>query len=506
MWPRFGIKIGNSTLCIATVKADGNPEVIANKQGDRVSQACLLAEGNEIECGLTAKQKMSSKPASCVSNSLQFFLSQSTLTPEKIKDACKYITCYYNDSTKEFELKSKGEGDKEIVTKISPHAVCVKFFQAEFELARQSYLQEIPKPSVVLSIPNYYPLESWPSLAAAAEEAGFHVAQVVSEMTAAALAYGIGEAQADDSERKVVLCIKSGGIYSHFTLYEVTGGLYTLIEEVGPFTIGGNQYTEALVEFVCQEFFKKYRLDPKESRRSIAKIYTAATNSKHILTSLPTTQIYIDSLMDGVDFSMQMSRARFESLIQPVINKFMAVLNEAVEKLFADNQNTVTKIDEIVLLGATMKIPKIQSAITSRFPEAKIHSSYAADEVVAIGCARQATFLLDAEGQDLTDKEVCLFTPSDLHIWHNDAEDKLKVFLKKGSLLPRVVVVEVEKSKKEANNEEGEQTEIFHVKCGDTILDFSLKAAATPEGLFKIEANVDLNEDGVTSSIKLKCL
>lgn len=504
MWPRFGIKIGNSTLCIASVKSDGNPEVIANKQGDRVSQACLLVEGNEIECGLTAKQKMSSKPASCVSNSLQFFLSQSTLTPEKIQDACKYITCYYDETSKEFELKSKGEADKEIVTKISPHAVCVKFFQAEFELARQSYLHESPKPSVVLSIPNYYPLESWPSLAAAAEEAGFHVAQVISEMTAAALAYGIGEAQTDDSERKIVLCIKSGGIYSHFTLYEVVGGLYTAIEEVGPFTIGGNQYTEALVEFVCQEFYKKYKLDPKESRRSIAKIQTAATNSKHVLTSLPTTQIYIDSLMDGVDFSMQMSRARFESLIQPVINKFMGVLNEAVEKLFADNKNTVTTIDEIVLLGATMKIPKIQSAITSRFPDAKIHSSYAADEVVAIGCARQATFLLDSEGQDLADKEVCLFTPSDLQIWHNNAADKLKVLLKKGSLLPSVVTVEVEKSGGEMTD--GEQDEVFHIKCDDSTLDFSLKATATPEGLFKLEANVDLNEDGVTSSIKLKCL
>lgn len=504
MWPRFGIKIGNSTLCIAAVKSDGNPEVIANKQGDRVSQACLLAEGNEIECGLTAKQKMSSKPASCVSNSLQFFLSQSNLTPEKIQDICRYITCSYDEQTNEFELKSKGDGDKEIITKISPHDICVKFFQAEFELARQSYLHESPKPSVVLSIPNYYSFESWPSLAAAAEEAGFHVAQVISEMTAAALAYGIGEEQAEDSERKIVLCIKSGGIYSHFTLYEVKGGLYTLIEEVGPFTIGGNQYTEALVEFVCQEFYKKYKLDPKESRRSIAKIQTAATNSKHVLTSLPTTQIYIDSLMDGVDFSMQMSRARFESLIQPVINKFMGVLNEAVEKLFADNENTVTKIDEIVLLGATMKIPKIQSAITNRFPEAKIHSSYAADEVVAIGCARQATYLLDPEGQDLIDKEACLFTPSDLHIWHDSAEDKLKVFLKKGSLLPSVTIVEVEKSKDATANEDEE--EMFHIKCDDATLDISLKATATPEGLFKLEANVDLNDDGVTSSIKLKCL
>jgi len=97
MWPRFGIKIGNSTLCIAHVRADGKAEVIANKQGDRVSQACLLWDGvSEIECGLTAKQKMATRPRQAVAHSFQLLQPKEQITEEKLASALREIPCDFD--------------------------------------------------------------------------------------------------------------------------------------------------------------------------------------------------------------------------------------------------------------------------------------------------------------------------------------------------------------------------------------------------------------------------
>ncbi|GBP00962.1 Heat shock 70 kDa protein 14 [Eumeta japonica] len=426
MWPRFGVKVGNSTLCIAHVKpTDTKPEVIANKQGDRVSQACLLWDGeDEIECGLTAKQKMSSKPKQAVANSFQFLRPVEDLKEELLAKAIKTIPCEYDSEKNMFILKAvqhkNDEEGKEVEKEISPFEVQVKLFQSELELARQYFSDATQKPIVVLSIPSYFPSKSWEILAQAAEKAGFHVAQIVDETTAAVLAYGIGEDITND-DTKYVLTVKCGGLLSHFALYEVRHGLYTKIECFGPFPIGGHQFTEELVKFICEEFQRKYKLDPHESRRSLAKIRTAAANCKHILSTLPSTQLYIDSLMDGVDFNNQMSRARFESLIQPVINSFMQILNDCVDKALK-NHAELKKLDNIVLLGATTQIPKLQSAISNKYPDVEINCSISADEVVAVGCARQTLYLVDCE-KILEPSEECECVAEEVAIWHGSEDD-----------------------------------------------------------------------------------
>lgn len=271
MWPRFGIKVGNSTLCIASVKEDGKIDVIANKQGDRISQACLFWDGgSETECGLTAEQKMGLRPNQGVTNSFQFLIPQEEMTSEKVEAAAEDITCNYDKDNHTFELRMRMTGNDTTPSfRISPFDVHVNFFKAELELAKEFlHNSSNEKPNVVLSIPRYYSAESWLPLTQAAEEAGFHVAQIISETTAAVLAYGIGEKsetvanETSPTKSKYVLSIKCGGLFSHFAVYELTNGLYTLLDSKGPFRIGGKQYTEALAQLVCEEFQKKYKLDP----------------------------------------------------------------------------------------------------------------------------------------------------------------------------------------------------------------------------------------------------
>ncbi|XP_036337829.1 heat shock 70 kDa protein 14 [Rhagoletis pomonella] len=503
MWPRFGIKIGNSTLCIAHVKADGKPEVIANKQGDRNSQACLLWDGEEeIECGLTAKQKMATRPKQAVANSFQLLMPRD-LDEERLTTAVKELPCDYDALSHTFQLKCQIQDDKsdevkENVRELTPFDVQVALFRAELELARQYHNGAEKDPIVVLSIPSYYPNTAWPELALAAKEAGFHVAQVITEPTAAILAYGVGEQDASESntngdnadKTQYVLTIKCGGLNSHFALYAVRDGLYTQLDSYGPFPIGGQHYTDALVQFICEEFKKKHKLDPHESRRSLAKIRNAASNCKHILTTLPSTQIYIDSLMDGVDFNAQMSRARFESLIQPVINNFMQTLNDCVERATAEHSE-VKGINSIVLLGATMRIPKLQSVIATRFPDAQLHSTISADEVVAIGCARQATFLHAPLEQDLLATEERIYVEEDLLIWHGNDESNAQILVGKGTSLPRKVQLEL----KQAQGSEGGS--VIRVRAGGEVNEVPLEGATPADnGTYRIEADIDCKQVG----------
>lgn len=509
MWPRFGVKVGNSTLCIAHVKpTDNKPDVIANKQGDRVSQACLLWDGaDEIECGLTAKQKMASKPKQAVANSFQLLKDAADITEEQVTKARKTIPCEYDEESHRFVLKAtqpsdNDDDDKEVTKELTAFDVQVKLFESELELARQYYTEAAQKPVAVLSIPSYYPEKSWPLLAQAAEKAGFHVAQIVDEPTAAILAYGIGEEGPND-EAKYVWTIKCGGTYSHFALYEIRHGLYTKIECFGPFPIGGNQFTEALVKFICEEFQRKYKLDLHESRRSLAKTRTAAANCKHILTTLPSTQLYIDSLMDGVDFNVQMSRARFESLIQPVINSFMQTLGENLEKALK-NHPQVKKIDAVVLLGATTQIPKLQSAISARFPDADVNSSISADEVVAVGCARQTLFLEDCEKQVLEPSEECDCVEEEVTIWHGNPDDDANAqkLLNPGDVLPKTVVLNIKLKDSSIDSEK------FQLRFGSQTIEVNVKKSASSipeEGFVRLEADIQKAENS-SPLVRLRCI
>ncbi|EDW79925.1 uncharacterized protein Dwil_GK18039 [Drosophila willistoni] len=513
MWPRFGIKIGNSTLCIAHIRADGKVEVIANKQGDRVSQACLLWDGaNEIECGLTAKQKMATRPRQAVAHSFQLLQPKEQLTEEQLTNAIREIPCEFDQEEFVFRMEhtqpsEREDQDDKVVTKeMGAYEVTIELLKAELELAHQYHTDSEHAPIAVISIPSYYTSETIRLLSDAAKTAGFHVAQIIAEPTAAVLGYKIGEEPLNGTQRQHVLAIKCGGLYSHFSLYAVQHGYYVELATFGPYPIGGRQFTEALVQFICEEFKRKYKLDPHESRRSLAKIRTAAANCKHILTTLPSTQLYIDSLMDGVDYNVQMSRARFESLIQPVINQFIQQLGECVDRAQQEHPEDLKRIDDIVLLGATMQIPKLQAAVAARFPDAKLHNSHSADEVVAIGCARQAVCLLDPVEQQLQKADDCVLVEDDLYIWHGNDKSNAKLVLGKGSVLPAKIRLSLPQSGEgDANNSMAP----FMLRTGESeILARLPDTTPTEDGLFKLEVEVDWNDkDGhIAPLVRLRCM
>lgn len=288
-----------------------------------------------------------------------------------------------------------------------------------------------------------------------------------------------------------MLCIKSGGLFTNIALYYVQNGFYSLEKTFGPFSIGGDQFTEVLIDYIAQEFFRKYKLDINESKRARAKARTTAENCKNILTTLPNTQIYIDSLMDGVDFNTQITRARYEMLIQPILSEFTKILGNCS---FGD-----IDLSHVILLGGNMKIPVLQETIKGMFKSSKVHFNlHSPDEIAAIGCSMHSTNL---DEDHLTDSsETYEGLNANLYLWHNNNVGEKKLLLPIGAPVPHIQEIEIEADKENVSAEE-EQLFNLEIDCvkenKSNIVPIYVKRPNLKENKFSLNVKIDKNERGL---------
>lgn len=182
---------------------------------------------------------------------------------------------------------------------------------------------------VVVAVPPYWSEKSRARFCDAVNQSGFDVLQVLTEPSAALLAYDLG---VDQSETATVLVVRLGGLSSDFSILSVANGLYTLVDSLHVPQLGGNLLTKTLADYLAQEFCNKWKLDPRESRRTMVKLHQYAENCKHVLSTMPSSHIFIESLMDGIDWSQNISRARYENVISSKISLFVRPIEEFVKK------------------------------------------------------------------------------------------------------------------------------------------------------------------------------
>lgn len=190
---------------------------------------------------------------------------------------------------------------------------------------------------VVIAVPINWSQESRQQYCKAVREAGFDVIGVITEPSAALLAYDIG---IEASESSNVLIVRLGGLSTDLTIMSVRNGLYSVIDSLHLSHLGGNILTQALSEYLASEFFTKYKLDPRESRRTMVKLNEAAENVKHILSTMPSAHVFVESLMDGIDWSQNISRARFENIIGNKLSLFSRPIDEFLKK----NNTNIDKV------------------------------------------------------------------------------------------------------------------------------------------------------------------
>lgn len=248
----------------------------------------------------------------------------------------------------------------------------------------------------MLAVPAHFSAASRRCVIAAATEAGFNILQVVTEPTAALLAYEIGFAAVEEPAVQHVLVYRCGGLTGDITVFRVTAdGLYEQLDTVHlPF--GGNRITAKLADYMYPNNIKKLELEGRKLRDTKLKIYHHADDCKRILSTMQSMQVFMENLVTYDDMSFDsnqtVTRARFENTFAGELSAF----TRPVEQLLAKVGVTV---DKVIVCGGAMKTPKLQAAVTALFPKAQILNTIQPDEVISIGCARQASFVAEAGGK-----------------------------------------------------------------------------------------------------------
>ncbi|PSN38263.1 Heat shock 70 kDa protein 14 [Blattella germanica] len=376
----FGIHVGNTSICLALSK-DGKSEVIANDSGDRVTPAVVAFSETETIVGLAAKSSLARNGPSTVVHNKR--LMNDNIEEAELAKIINASSCKISNElgVVKYEVKS---GDK--TTNYTPEDVAICLFKKMYEIA-SSALRSESDLRAVLSVPSYYQQNSRQLMMRSAEEAGFEVHQVISEPSAAVLAYGVGLTNMD--EEHYCLVYRLGGETLDVSVLQVCAGMYTITSSIHKSNLGGSKFTNILADYLAGEFRQKWKLDPQESRRSMMKLRGASEMCKHVLSTMSTAHCSVESLYEGVDFSYNITRARFENLISSHLSEYTQAALEVLEKASHDKK-IITKL---LFSGGAMKTPKLQQVIKDMFPDAELLTGIAPDEVIAIGAAKQGSSL-----------------------------------------------------------------------------------------------------------------
>ncbi|EED16000.1 Hsp70 chaperone (HscA), putative [Talaromyces stipitatus ATCC 10500] len=239
----------------------------------------------------------------------------------------------------------------------------------------------------VITVPAYFNDNQRQATKDAGAIAGLNVLRIINEPTAAAIAYGLGSGKSD-KERNVLIYDLGGGTFD-VSLLNIQGGVFTVKATAGDTHLGGQDFDTNLLEHFKKEFQRKTKKDLSGDPRALRRLRTACERAKRTLSNATQTTVEIDSLFDGEDFNAQITRARFEDLNAKAFSGTL----DPVQQVLKDSGIDKKAVDEIVLVGGSTRIPRIQKLLSDFFDGKKLEKSINPDEAVAYGAAVQAGIL-----------------------------------------------------------------------------------------------------------------
>jgi len=398
----IGIDLGTTYSCVGIWK-NNQCEIIANDQGLRTTPSYVAFTDSERLIGNAAKNQASHNPENT------------------IFDAKRLIGRIYNDfatqnDIKHFPFKVIEKDNKPIIQ--ARYKGTIKDFQPEeissmvlikMKEIAEDYLGETVD-SAVITVPAYFNDAQRQSTKDAGSIAGLNVLRIINEPTAAAIAYGMD--QVKDGKEKYILIYDLGGGTFDVTLLSIDNGIFEVKATAGDTRLGGEDFDTRLVNHFCQEFKRKHKKDLTDNKRALRRLRTSCENLKKTLSASTQATLEVDSLFEGIDFVSTITRARFEELCGDLFRKTF----EPVEKVIKDSKISKTLIDEVVLVGGSTRIPKIQNQLTNYFNGKTLNKTINPDEAVAYGAAVQAAILLGVKDEKIDDLLLLDVTPLSLGV------------------------------------------------------------------------------------------
>lgn len=372
----LGLDLGTGNSCVAVIE-NGNPTVIVNEEGTRTTPSVVQISKDEIRIGNAAKRAMVANPKNTVS-----FIKRFMGAEWNDNDVQKMLAMTTYDVVDNNGKPYVKIDDKEY----SPEQISSMIISKMKKVAEDYVGEEIK--DAVITVPAWFGDAARSATKVAGELAGLNVLRVIAEPTAAALAANL----MDDKKDKTVVVVDSGCGTVDVSVLELSEGMAEVLASNGDVFLGGQNYDNAIVDWVCDEYMKTDGVDLKKDKMAYARVVEAAEKAKVELSSSTQTEINLPyiSMKDGapLNLCMSLSRAKFESLVKEFNDKTVEKAKTAIKKA---NKN-YDEIDCILLVGGTTRIPSLQEALKKEFGR-PLNQSINPDEAVALGAAKQAGIL-----------------------------------------------------------------------------------------------------------------